>query len=268
MDHFLPFTHSIKQTKLSKIVQIMPNKSFKISRYQVTPSEFSIQINGGEKKSLQPKFIEVLLYLAKNYGRVVPRDELIDHIWGQDSFVGEKSLTNAIWHLRKTLTNVEGEDEIIKTIRKAGYQLMIKPQWPTISSTVNKVSSPKLVESTINYSVDSAIENSMTSSVYQEQGTYKKQDSINVAQNSPNSNKSKIINSTTVLIALIISLLVLLFIQQLPSDEGPKVTAITKHPGSELFPAPSPDGRFLVYSQVLTNQPTNLFMKDTHQAEF
>lgn len=245
----------------------MRNKSFKISRYQVTPSEFSIQINDGEKQSLQPKFIEVLVYLAKNYGRVVPRDELVDHIWGQDSFVGEKSLTNAIWHLRKTLTNVEGEEEIIKTIRKAGYQLMAEPQWQTMPPTINNISSPELIESSINYSVDSSIENSVDNSEYQEQGINKNRQSASSPEISSSSTKKTKINSTYALLTLIVSLLVLLVIQQLPNDDPPKITAITKHPGSELFPAPSPDGRFLVYSQVLTNKATNLFMKDTHQVE-
>lgn len=243
----------------------MPNKSFKISRYQVTPSEFSIQIKDGEKQSLQPKFIEVLVYLAKNYGRVVPRDELIDHIWGQDSFVGEKSLTNAIWHLRKTLTNVEDEEEIIKTIRKAGYQLMIQPQWQVIPSTLSKISSSELVESSINYSVDSSIENSVDNSEYQEHGMNKNQQVKSSLQNSASSTNKTKISSTYALLTLIVTLLILLIIQQIPNDDSPKVTTITKHPGSELFPAPSPDGRFLVYSQVLTNNPTNLFMKDTHQ---
>ena len=239
----------------------MRNKSFKISRYQVRPSEFSIQINDGEKQSLQPKFIEVLVYLAQNYGRVVPRDELIDHIWGQDSFVGEKSLTNAIWHLRKTLTNVEGEEEIIKTIRKAGYQLMTEPQWQTI----NKIPNHQLVESSINYSVGSSIENSVDNSEYQEQGVKKQQQTENSSRKIDSSIKT--ISRTHALLALIVSLLALLLIQQLSNDETPKITTITKHPGSELFPASSPDGRFLVYSQLLTNKPTNLFMKDTHQVE-
>ena len=234
----------------------MRNKSFKISRYQVTPSEFSIQINDGEKQSLQPKFIEVLVYLARNYGRVVPRDELINHIWGQDSFVGEKSLTNAIWHLRKTLTDVEGEEEIIKTIRKAGYQLMAEPEWQTI----NKIPSPKLVESSINYSVDSSIANSVDNSVgnleYQEQGIKNKQQALSSSKKTGNS--IKIISRTHILLALIISLLILLIVQQFSNDEVAKITTITKHPGSELFPATSPDGRFLVYSQVFTNKPTNL----------
>tara|TARA_R100001377_G_scaffold80022_1_gene58597 strand:+ start:1353 stop:3581 length:2229 start_codon:yes stop_codon:yes gene_type:complete len=243
----------------------MPNKSFKISRYQVTPSEFSIQIKGGEKQSLQPKFIEVLVYLAKNYGRVVPRDELIDHIWGQDSFVGEKSLTNAIWHLRKTLTNIEGEKEIIKTIRKAGYQLMIKPQWQVIPQTITNISSTELVESSINYSVDNSIETSVDNSEYQEQGIKKQQQAARSSRKIGSS--TKVISSTHALLALIVSLFLLLIIQQFSTNEVAKITTITKYPGSELFPATSPDGRFLVYSQVLTNKPTNLFMKDTHQVE-
>ena len=243
----------------------MPNKSFKISRYQVTPSEFSIQIKDGEKQSLQPKFIEVLVYLAKNYGRVVPRDELIDHIWGQDSFVGEKSLTNAIWHLRKTLTDIEGEKEIIKTIRKAGYQLMIKPQWQVIPQTITNISSTELVESSINYSVDNSIETSVDNSEYQEQGIKKQQQAARSSRKIGSS--TKVISSTHALLALIVSLFLLLIIQQFSTNEVAKITTITKYPGSELFPATSPDGRFLVYSQVLTNKPTNLFMKDTHQVE-
>lgn len=242
----------------------MRNKSFKISHHQVTPSEFTIQSNDGEKQSLQPKFIEVLVYLAENHGRVVPRDELINHIWGQDSFVGEKSLTNAIWHLRKKLTCGEEEEEIIKTIRKAGYQLMPEPQWQVIDiPSSNTSSQPELLESSINYSVDSSIESPTESMLYQEQSNIERQPAASVTNSDkPNTNK---LSSTYVLLALVITLIGLLFIQQLPNGEVTKVTEITKHPGSELFPAPSPDGRYLVYSQVLPNQPTNLFMKDTHQ---
>ncbi len=246
----------------------MRNKSFKISHYQVTPSEFCIQTIGGEKQSLQPKFIEVLVYLAENHGRVVPRDELIDHIWGEDSFVGEKSLTNAIWHLRKKLICDEGEEELIKTIRKAGYQLIPEPEWQTIASSSSSTSSQtELVESSINYSVDNAIENSTESLPYQEQGKAEHLKTAKLTGNDAQNNKTNSLNSTYVLLAIVVTLLGLLFTQQLPNDAGEKITAITKHPGSELFPAPSPDGRYLVYSQISANQPTNLYMQDTHQPQ-
>ncbi|GAW96922.1 MULTISPECIES: PD40 domain-containing protein [Colwellia] len=140
---------------------------------------------------------------------------------------------------------------------------MPEPQWQNSPSNISKVSNPEPLESSINYSVDSSIKNS----VYQEQDKANNQPTANTTALTANKSKAININSTHVLVTLILSLLVLLYIQQLASDNDIKITAITKHPGSELFPSPSPDGRFLVYSQVSANQPTNLFMKDTHQVE-
>ncbi|ALO35755.1 hypothetical protein CMT41_14290 [Colwellia sp. MT41] len=140
---------------------------------------------------------------------------------------------------------------------------MPEPQWQNSPSNISKVSNPEPLESSINYSVDSSIKNS----VYQEQDKANNQPTANTTALTANKSKAININSTHVLVTLILSLLVLLYIQQLPNDNDIKITAITKHPGSELFPSPSPDGRFLVYSQVSANQPTNLFMKDTHQVE-
>ena len=50
-------------------------------------------------------------------------------------------------------------------------------------------------------------------------------------------------------------------------NEPIKITQITQQPGSELFPAVSSDGRYLVYSHYSINQPTNLFMQDTWNPE-
>lgn len=236
---------------------MISKQAFKIHHYLINPAEFTIQVNGSDKQSLQPKFIEVLLYLAENHGRVVPRDELIDHIWGQDSYVGEKSLTNAIWHLRKHLISAEDEEEIIKTIRKAGYQLIPEPEWLVNPLTVKMESSSNVLESSINYSIDNAIQTAADNTAYHE-----------LPKTIPvTTHEHARINSTYMLLALIFTLIVLLMVQQFSSSDKTQITAITKHPGSELFPAPSPDGRYVVYSQVLNNQPTNLYMKDTHHAE-
>ena len=107
----------------------MQDNPFKIGQCLITPEEFTIQLENREKQSLQPKFIEVLCYLAKNYPRIIPREELIEQIWGENSFVGDKSLTNAIWHLRKNLSQADNGNEVIETIRKAGYRLVIEPKW-------------------------------------------------------------------------------------------------------------------------------------------
>ncbi len=200
-------------------------RAFKLGQCQVTPDDFSIQFEGQEKQSLQPKFIEVLSYLAKHHPRVIPREELIENIWGPDSYVGEKSLTNAIWHLRKNLTVADSEIEI-ETIRKAGYRLLVTPQWIQPEPTLIDTSKPTLPQP-------------------------------------KRLNKALFYGLAVLLIALISSL----FNKEVFINEPEIISQITNHPGSELFPAASPDGRYIAYSQESTNKPNNLYMKDTLQPQ-
>lgn len=211
----------------------MLNTPFKIGKCQVTPSEFTLQFEDESKQSLQPKFIEVLCYLAKYHPRVIPRSELIDNIWGSDSYVGDKSLTNAIWHLRKNLTLANGNEEVIETIRKAGYRLLVKPQW-------------------------------------QENADEKSAVDVNEHQNTKQHNHNKIsfkkLQSFIVSIVLILLIVSYVYYQKVPTQQE-TISLITQHPGSELFPSPSPDGRFIAYSQISINKPNNIFIKDTLQPE-
>ncbi|MCL2917464.1 winged helix-turn-helix domain-containing protein [Shewanella litorisediminis] len=81
-----------------------------------------------ERITLQPKFVEVLAYLAHQFPRVVTREALITDIWEGNTYVGEKALTNAIWHLRQQLGPL-GAGEVIETVRKTGYRLCIEPRF-------------------------------------------------------------------------------------------------------------------------------------------
>ncbi|GAC17768.1 winged helix-turn-helix domain-containing protein [Paraglaciecola arctica] len=102
---------------------------FKLGNCQIDPFEHSIMFDGEKKRSIQPKSIEVLSYLAVHYPRVISREELITSIWGEKSVVGDNGLTNAIWHLRKTLKPASNDGASIETIRKVGYKLSTAPQW-------------------------------------------------------------------------------------------------------------------------------------------
>ncbi|TQV89445.1 winged helix-turn-helix domain-containing protein [Aliikangiella coralliicola] len=100
----------------------------KIGCCNIYPQEYAIQFDDQEKINLQPKFIEVIVYLANHYPGVISRNELIDNIWNGNYYVGEKSLTNAVWQLRKNLNGTCGKTEVIETIRKMGYRLLIEPE--------------------------------------------------------------------------------------------------------------------------------------------
>ncbi|TDF38614.1 hypothetical protein EYS14_13215 [Alteromonadaceae bacterium M269] len=101
------------------------NVSFKIGKYTVNTLEHSLLSVDGTCELLQPKCIEVLYYLVKQYPNLVSREELIEHIWQGNNYVGEKALTNAIWNIRQKLH--QEEQEYIQTVRKSGYRLVQEP---------------------------------------------------------------------------------------------------------------------------------------------
>nr|CAA6818657.1 MAG: Phosphate regulon transcriptional regulatory protein PhoB (SphR) [uncultured Thiotrichaceae bacterium] len=62
----------------------------------------------------------LLEFLMQNAGRVYSRAQLLDAIWGQNSFIEERTVDVHILRLRKALKK-QGADKAIKTIRGAGY---------------------------------------------------------------------------------------------------------------------------------------------------
>ena len=67
--------------------------------------------------------MEVLEYLLRNPGRAVSRAEILDALWPATR-VATGSLTQAIWEIRRALSEQPDGDRIIKTLRRGrGYRL-------------------------------------------------------------------------------------------------------------------------------------------------
>lgn len=75
---------------------------------------------------IQQKPLDVLLYLIRQHPRLVTREELIEHVWDGNIYVGDKALTNAIWQLRSEFEQL-GIENLIETVRKRGYRLSVNP---------------------------------------------------------------------------------------------------------------------------------------------
>ena len=72
---------------------------------------------------LTPKEFELLLYLAKNKGRVLTRDQLLSAVWNYD-FAGDTRIVDVhISHLREKIERNTKKPTYIKTIRGLGYKL-------------------------------------------------------------------------------------------------------------------------------------------------
>lgn len=65
---------------------------------------------------------KLIAFLMQNPGRVYSRSQLLDHVWGIDTFLEERTVDVHILRLRKCL-KPSGIDNLIETVRGAGYRL-------------------------------------------------------------------------------------------------------------------------------------------------
>ncbi len=71
---------------------------------------------------LTMKEFDLLLFLMRNPGRVYSRDHLLDYVWGQDSFVGTRTVDVHIRRLREQIETDASHPQYIKTVWGVGYK--------------------------------------------------------------------------------------------------------------------------------------------------
>ena len=77
----------------------------------------------GQDVYLPPKTFELLLYLVRNRGRVIPKDELLEALW-PDVNVVENTLAQRIREIREALGESSSSARFIKTVPRVGYQFI------------------------------------------------------------------------------------------------------------------------------------------------
>ena len=80
---------------------------------------------GGQVIQLSPREFQIFDLLVQNAGIVVPRDVILDRIWGLESEVSSNNIDSYVKLLRKKIDPGAG-DPIIHTIRGVGYKLEAK----------------------------------------------------------------------------------------------------------------------------------------------
>lgn len=87
------------------------------SSHRVTISQEPVQMGPTEYRLLE--------FFLTHQERVYTRNQLLDHVWGGNVYVEERTVDVHIRRLRKALT-LEGHDRFIQTVRGAGYRFSPK----------------------------------------------------------------------------------------------------------------------------------------------
>ena len=92
--------------------------------FRVDPAQ-RVLLRDGRPVALQPKAFEILLFLVRNPGRLITKEELLSAIW-PELVVEESNLSQNIFLLRKALGDGESGHRCIVTLPRRGYQFAVE----------------------------------------------------------------------------------------------------------------------------------------------
>lgn len=75
----------------------------------------------GRELEMGPTEFRLLRFFLANPERVFSREQILDYVWGRNSFLEERTVDVHIRRLRKSLENA-GKDGLIQTVRGVGYR--------------------------------------------------------------------------------------------------------------------------------------------------
>jgi two-component system, OmpR family, alkaline phosphatase synthesis response regulator PhoP len=86
---------------------------------RIDPSTFTVSFHGGNVRMTRKEFA-LLSELARNQGRVLTREVLLDRVWGVTYYGDSRTLDVHIRRLRQKL----GDPRVIETVTGIGYRLV------------------------------------------------------------------------------------------------------------------------------------------------
>ena len=98
----------------------------KAGELEIRPSEF-LALAGGRALTLSVRELELLAALGRREGRVVPREELYQTVWGVPMRASDRSVDVYVHKLRAKLANALPEWRFIHTHFGFGYRFQPEP---------------------------------------------------------------------------------------------------------------------------------------------
>ena len=103
------------------VEQPRDEKPIERGELRIDPARRSVTLSGKEIKVTYVEF-EILSALARSPGRVLSRETLLEHVWGDSEYRDPRTVDVHIRHLREKLEQDPKEPEYLLTVRGVGYR--------------------------------------------------------------------------------------------------------------------------------------------------
>lgn len=81
-------------------------------------------VRDGHAVAMTAHEFKLLKFLVQNAGRVIPRSELLNEVWGYQNYPSTRTVDNHIWKLRLKLESEPDNPVHFLTVHGAGYKFM------------------------------------------------------------------------------------------------------------------------------------------------
>ncbi|MCH2173171.1 AAA family ATPase [Myxococcota bacterium] len=102
--------------------QTDPAIVYRFRQFELDPTLAELRRNG-RRLEVQPKVLDLLLFLIERRDRVVPRVEVLDALWAE-AVVGEHVLTVAVHEARAILGDSRSDQWALQTVPRRGYRFV------------------------------------------------------------------------------------------------------------------------------------------------
>jgi len=105
-----------------------PNAFLTISKYQFDNNELDFEklhaVRGGEPIEMTPREFDLLRFLIQYRGQVVTREQIMDKLWGHDTYTTPRTVDNHILRLRKKFERVPSKPKYLLSVYGGGYKFV------------------------------------------------------------------------------------------------------------------------------------------------
>ena len=123
----LRINNIIKRTKQQQTINIEEEvfETLQIGKYLLDVKNLSLTIENHTFK-ITEKEAKLIVYLYKNKNSLIPRDDILDNVWGQSNFFSGRSMDVFISRVRKHFK--DDKNISINSVRGVGLEFVIKDQ--------------------------------------------------------------------------------------------------------------------------------------------
>ena len=120
-----PFLFRELLLRVQRILQReQPNDLRRLGQFHVDLNSQTLHDSQRRPIAVTAKDFSVLKHLLLQAPRAISRDELLEEIWGMDTFPTPRTVDNSIVRLRRALRDETGE--LIRSVRGVGYQVILE----------------------------------------------------------------------------------------------------------------------------------------------